>query len=338
MGNLIRGISFNGQNSLDLGLTMPNDPQIQFPSKIKNKLRIPGTNIIYDRNTRPFHQQFEEREIICTFNVINFTDITIEQTHHVGTKLINWLMGEPGKKRLQLDTDPHYYYMAEVEDVGDLETDLFEFGILEVVFTAMPYKERVVHEGHDIWNEFNFETDYAQEHYHVLPNMTTSPTFNSLSIGQMVNLGGWAVVLPGGQPRLRQHQTSPFYEITKKQSAAYDPGQGWYSRNQYQLDNGMWVREQDIVQARKEYIDITLRNTSNHSVKPRIFHQPTGSTGATWRGITIRREGKYYNLRGDTVGEQEYVNNIFELNPGVNNLRVYGQNNYVDFIWKQEVL
>ena len=100
----------------------------------------------------------------------------------------------------------------------------------------------------------------------------------------------------------------------------------------------MWVREQDIVQARKEYIDITLRNTSNHAILPRIFHMPTGSTGAVWRGITIEREGKYYNLRGDVIGQTQYVNNKFELLPGKNDIRVYGQNNYVDFIWAQEVL
>ena len=186
----MRGITFNGVSSQSLGLVMPNDPQVQFPSKIKNKLRIPGTNIIYDRNTKPFSQEFEEREVRCTFNVTNHYDINITNTHNVATKLMNWLMGEPGKKRLILDIMPAYFFNAEVESVGDFETNLLEYGILEVTFTALPYRRRIQVEGHDIWDHFNFETDYVQTTYHTLPNMTTSPTFNNLSIGQMVNLGG----------------------------------------------------------------------------------------------------------------------------------------------------
>lgn len=334
----MRGITFNGVSSQSLGLVMPNDPQVQFPSKIKNKLRIPGTNIIYDRNTKPFSQEFEEREIRCTFNVTNHYDINITNTYNIATKLMNWLMGEPGKKRLILDIMPAYFFTAEVESVGDFETNLLEYGILEVTFTALPYRQRVVQEGHDTWDHFNFETDYVQMTEFDLPTMNWPLSYNNLSIGQMVNLGGWASVQVGSSVAIRHHQTEPFYEIVGKRSSTYDESKGWISFNEYQLDNGFWVREQNIVQARKEYVDVVLRSTSNHSIRPEIMFTGKGVSGSSWHGITLRRKGKYYNLRGDVVGQSYYTNNKFELEPGENNIRIYGQNNYLRFFWRQEVL
>ena len=55
---------------------------------------------------------------------------------------------------------PNYYYLAEVE--GGLNfAELWNHGKLTVMFTASIYDKRIK-EGHDIWDEINFETDILQ--------------------------------------------------------------------------------------------------------------------------------------------------------------------------------
>lgn len=339
----MRGLTFNGEHSLiDMRLTMPNDPQIQFPEKNKRKLRIPGTNHFYDYDQHQNLQEYSEREIRCTFNIINFDSIDIAETHKVASRLLNWLMSPVGKSRLELDIIPHFYFLAEVESVSDFETDLFEIGEIEVIFIAEPFKKSTHPEGNALWDAFNFRTDVLQKvKYDLVGTMEKQMDYIDLKIGDMVTIGGWALYRrsheAGTDPLLKHYETEPFYEIIDKRERTVDMAKGLFSRQEYQIDNGYWILEQDIVQARSGHVPIKLINVSTHPIIPRIKHHEFEKPN-TWIGITIERDGNYYNFRFKNEKQTEFLNDSFALNPGENNLKVYGQNNSVEFIWHKEVL
>ena len=190
------GIKFNGKHSFeDLGLTMPRDPQIGFPQKIKKKTRIPGTNIIIDSDEGRNSQELTEREITVWFNIIEFSSIQIKNTLQIVEKAVNWLMSPVGRRRLELDAIPYYYFEAEVEGVEQFETDLFKTGEAEIKFIAYPYKISKYNEGHNFWNPVNLDTDVWQDVRFSLPDMLSEIVpFKQLPIGEMVILGSWTSI------------------------------------------------------------------------------------------------------------------------------------------------
>lgn len=220
---------------------------------------------------------------------------------------------------------------------SDMKDPLF---IVQIDFIAYPFKKHIYNEGHDIWNAFSLDYGTVQDVEFVLPNLTSSQLpFKQLSVGDMVILGAWTTVQSVGIGNdIQGYETEQFYEIVGKRSATNDPSSGWYGDTEYQLDNGYWVRDQNIVQARNVWLDIRLFNKSKHAITPRITHLRSNEQGPAWRGITIQRDNNYYNLRGDIVGQNEYDNDSFRLLPGENNFRVYGQNNAIKFVWQLEVL
>ena len=65
------GIEFNGKHSLgDFGLTVSNR-EIGYPSKIKRQERVPFSNTVYDFSNLYGGQEYEERSITYTLNLIN---------------------------------------------------------------------------------------------------------------------------------------------------------------------------------------------------------------------------------------------------------------------------
>jgi hypothetical protein len=157
------GIRFNGKHSYDdMGYTMPAEGRnIGFPSKEKIVVKVPFSNVEYDFSEIYGSQTYSSRNITYTFNVLKQGNYTPEAMNIEKTKLINWLMGSSGRKKLHDDAIPGYYFLSEVESEASFK-DEWETGELTVTFRAYPFMIAELHEGNDIWDSFNFELDVAQ--------------------------------------------------------------------------------------------------------------------------------------------------------------------------------
>ena len=156
------GIEFNGKHSYrDFGITIA-DKNIGYPEKEKIKVKVPFSNVEYDFSEIYGEQTYTNRQLTFSFNVLKKHKVsTTTEINTLETALTNWLMNSNGKQRLYDDSMPNYYYLAEVE--GGLNFDeLHNSGTLTVEFTAYPFMIGELREGHDIWDEFNFELDVAQ--------------------------------------------------------------------------------------------------------------------------------------------------------------------------------
>ncbi|MEN0666905.1 distal tail protein Dit [Caldifermentibacillus hisashii] len=153
------GITFNGKHSYrDFYLTLA-ERSIGNPKKIKVKERVPFSNKTYDFSGIYGEQEYEERQLTYVFNVKDYQKINLENKK---TEVTNWLMQPNKKERLLDDYIPGYYFMAEVEENIDFDEMRFN-GKLTINFTAYPFRIAKLQEGNDIWDEFNFLLDCAQQ-------------------------------------------------------------------------------------------------------------------------------------------------------------------------------
>lgn len=175
----IKGIIFNGKHSYhDMNISMTGERKIGYPRKRKIKVAPPYSNQVHDFSELYGDQVYEERPLYYQFNIINFHDLSIERVEHLSTVIVNWLMNSNGKQKLIDPYIPGYYFMAEVE--GDIDLNhLVHYGILDVSFIAYPFKISELPEGHDIWDEFNFELDIAQILKHTVNGTKTITLFNT---------------------------------------------------------------------------------------------------------------------------------------------------------------
>lgn len=153
------GIVFDDKHSYrDFGVTIAPGKLIGTPNKKKIKVAVPFSNEEYDFSELYGSQTYEPRPLMYPLNIL---DMSKERMSIKKTQIINWLMGSSGKQRLYDDAFPGYYFLAEVEGESDFEENWAD-GILTVTFTAYPFMISKLEEGHDIWDDFNFELDIAQ--------------------------------------------------------------------------------------------------------------------------------------------------------------------------------
>ncbi|GGN54823.1 phage tail family protein [Oceanobacillus indicireducens] len=156
------GITFNGKHSYrDFGVTIA-EKNIGYPEKEKIKVKVPFSNLEYDFSEIYGEQTYTPRQLTFTLNILDGNrNINTEEVNILETKITNWLMNSGRKQKLYDDSLPGYYYLAEVED-GLKFDELRNHGTLTVEFTAYPFMISELEEGHDIWDDFNFELDVAQ--------------------------------------------------------------------------------------------------------------------------------------------------------------------------------
>ncbi|RDW21045.1 phage tail protein [Oceanobacillus arenosus] len=154
------GIEFNGKHSYkDFGITLGVEKNVGYPEKEKIKVKVPFSNIEYDFSQIYGEQTYTPRPLTYTLNVLDKNNTT-EKINVIETKLSNWLMNSNGKKKLYDDTIPGYYFLAEVEGLSFDE--LWNSGTLTVEFTAYPFMISELEEGHDRWDDINFDLDILQ--------------------------------------------------------------------------------------------------------------------------------------------------------------------------------
>lgn len=157
------GINFLGKHSYyDLNYHVQNEnKEIGDPSKVKMVIRPTYSNHEYDFSDLYGSQIYENRSLKYPFIVVDKYSLSRENMLIEKRKLMNWLMNSKGKQKLFDDEYPGYYFLAEVISGADFQDD-WETGIVTVTFDAYPFMISELPEGHDIWDDFNFELDIAQ--------------------------------------------------------------------------------------------------------------------------------------------------------------------------------
>ncbi len=172
------GITFNGKHSLkDMGL-YAESKTINAPSKKKITDSVPFMHGLYDFSTVGSNgeQVYDTRTITVTLRIIAYS---MEELHTVYSQALEWLM-DAGKQKLQFDFMPDFYFMTEVQDAPDWDKFL-KYGLLTVDFMCDPFKYSNSYMGDDIWDTFNFLTDYTQytNEFEIMEPFTTVVMYNN---------------------------------------------------------------------------------------------------------------------------------------------------------------
>lgn len=151
------GIRKNNKHSFDdFGLTIKSK-KIGNPKKNKIKEEVPFMNGSYDFSLLYGEQTYSERQLEYTFNLNERNKIAMNIKK---MQVLEWL-NDRGKQPLYDDTIPGFYFLAEVGD--DDFSEEGSNGEITVTFNAYPYKISSRNDGHDIWDDFNFELDMVQD-------------------------------------------------------------------------------------------------------------------------------------------------------------------------------
>lgn len=157
MGKVCGIIKNNKHSYNDFGLKILSR-ELNPPSKKKIKETLPFMNGSYDFSLLCGENVYEERTIKYVFDFrykdkIDFFNKKIAIT--------DWLLNSC-KEPLYDDLIPGYYFIAECDD-----SILFDEGYIDcevtVTFNAYPFKISTLQDGHDIWDDFNFELDMVQD-------------------------------------------------------------------------------------------------------------------------------------------------------------------------------
>ena len=152
--------------------------EIGYPKKVKLLRGVPFSNVEYDFSTIYGEQTYENRLVKYTINIVHKGSIENIGMHSVANQIIDWVMSSDTMKPLFDEQDPDYHFLGEVRDEPAL-TDSFKFGKLSVTFDCYPYRIKNVAEGNDIWDDFNFDEDIAQN---VKYNIEGSRSVNVINI------------------------------------------------------------------------------------------------------------------------------------------------------------
>lgn len=173
----VYGIVKDNKHSFnDFGLWIV-DKQINPPSKKRITASIPYMNGVYDFSGLYGETTYEERSLKYVFEIVEDTK---EMLNIKKIEAINWLI--PGEKfYLYDDAFPGFKFYAECIDSSFSEEGIK--GKLTVTFTAYPFKISTLQDGHDIWDEFNFNLDVIQETKFEIENIKKIQLYNSSSIG-----------------------------------------------------------------------------------------------------------------------------------------------------------
>ena len=194
------GIIFDGQRSNDFGLDVA-DKDVGMPTKKKIIQELPYSNHVLDLSEIYGNQQYEERTYEMTFIVRDAEDWSKDRLYTMWTKTVNWLMNPSHKVKLVDDIMSNYYYLAEVQKEPDWE-EFRSYGKLKVEFTCYPFRIAELAEGNDIWDDFNFELDIAQNTDYEINGSRTITLFNvgSNSVApQLISTANFIITMNGQQ-------------------------------------------------------------------------------------------------------------------------------------------
>lgn len=156
------GITFNGIRSNEFGLDVIEDKTIGFPSKVKIVQKLPYSNNVIDLSAIYGEETYDERNLEFTLLTYPKSNATKDEIYQMWTKAVDWLMNTNGKVPLIDDVMSDYFYLAEVQKAPDFKEFMY-YGKLTVEFVCYPYRIKILEEGDDDWDSFDFEDGIAQE-------------------------------------------------------------------------------------------------------------------------------------------------------------------------------
>lgn len=121
---------------------------------------VPYMQGVYDFSSAGGETKYGTREINITLE-LNRYEYYIKNIAYYNLKLVNWLNKAQIMQNLIVDYIPGTF-SARVQEVSDLKVTE-ETIELEVKFIAQPFRTWYLQEGHNIWDEMNFDTDWFQE-------------------------------------------------------------------------------------------------------------------------------------------------------------------------------
>lgn len=131
---------------------------ISIPSKRKIKDTVPFMNGSYDFSLLYGEQTYYEREITYTFSLPKKDKVKLNM---LKIKIIEWLY-DGIQSKIYDDQFPNFHFLAECTDI-DYDESFYNYAQLTATFIAYPFKISTLQDGHDIWDEFNFELDMIQD-------------------------------------------------------------------------------------------------------------------------------------------------------------------------------
>lgn len=173
---MITGITTKGKHSYnDFDLSI-SERKINIPAKRKITKSVPYMNGNYDFSLIFGDQCYDERECTYKFNLFGDNRIDLNNKKSIITE---WLMNG-SKEKLYDDEMPGYYLLAECLSI-DVEVHVY-FALLTCKFTAYPFWISDDFVGNDIWDTFNFETDYATQNSFQVNGTQSISIYNPSSI------------------------------------------------------------------------------------------------------------------------------------------------------------
>lgn len=170
------GFSFNGKHSInDFGLIMEYK-HILPPAKNKIKVSLPYMNGVYDFSTVATNgaDTFTQRQIDLKLDLISNSK-TKEELQVLYSQVLEWLL-DNGRQQIVFDDDPAYFWYGEFDNSQTASwEDTWYWGYLTLSFIVDPFKKGINLEGNDIWDTFNFLTDYSETtQFNVTSSLTTT--------------------------------------------------------------------------------------------------------------------------------------------------------------------
>ena len=308
------GFKFNGFDTTenDMYLISRSAPT---PSEKEIIEDIPFVQGVYDFSNILGERIFDNRTISYTFQIY---ERDYEQRKHEQTVLQNKLMNTH-ITQLEDTHDSSYYYLGKCVSVGVEEDHEYGRLIVNIDFDCYPFKISKLPEGHDIWDEFNFELDVAQEMQYT---MDGEYNFKELPIGSTATIGAWATTYASGGGKIPMGNIGVSGTITGMEYV-----ESSRSERAYEVTgiDGLVV-EQDIIQAHIEPLEITVYNSGTASVTPKL--------NLTAKATIVKGNRSYNFLEGG-----QYENVDFRLDSGENKLKIYSfHQNEIEFDFHKELI
>lgn len=154
LGLITQGIVRSGKHTKEYNMWLV-DRSAPTPQEKSITETVPFMNGLYDFSDILGERTFENRSLSYTFEILQM-DYTDRKS--IQTSIENWLMKD-GYAPLYDDHAKNYYYIAKCVSVN---IDDITGGLsVNIEFDAYPFKISELKEGHDIWDEFNFELDVS---------------------------------------------------------------------------------------------------------------------------------------------------------------------------------
>ena len=312
-------LSFNGRTTkeFDMYLIERDAPT---PEEFEQHITVPYRQGYIDFSHRNGERVYHGRTLTYVFQIFS---VSKEERKIREFNITNWLMNS-GETQLVDSHDFDYYYNAKCKSVNVEDDEMNQTMIFTIVFIAQPFKISKRYEGHDIWDDINFELDYFQNTRVVLKSLGTM-TYKRLNVGDTMHIGPWQ------EARKDLYDEADRLKGFKVKEERLEPNPENISNSKYsyelvELPLAYW---QSAIIECMEPIEITLWNTGVHKV---LVDTTTVISGVGYSAFVVELDGVYHFKH-----REKPFKSLF-LKPGENKLKVYGYGATIDFKWKREVI